>query len=70
MLKKLTGEHLKFYELLRHLKASTSDYMVYGELGGYPISIDIKVRMITFWCKLIMRKQRKLSHICYKLVLK
>jgi hypothetical protein len=44
--------------------------MVYGELGRYPITIDIKVRMITFWCKLIMRKQRKLSHICYTLVLK
>ena len=42
--------------------------MVYGELGRYPISIDIKVRMIKFWCKLIMGKQSKLSHICYKLL--
>ena len=42
--------------------------MVYGELGRYLISTDIKVRMITFWCKLIMGKQSKLSHICYKLL--
>jgi hypothetical protein len=42
--------------------------MVYGKLGRYPISIDIKVRMIKFWCKLIMGKQSKLSHICYKLL--
>jgi hypothetical protein len=42
--------------------------MVYGELGRYPISIDIKVRMIKFWCKLIMGKQSKLSYICYKLL--
>jgi len=60
--------HLKFCQLLLHLKTSTPDYMVYGELRRYPISIDIKVRMITFWCKLIMGKQSKLSHICYKLL--
>ena len=62
--------HLKFCKLLLHLKTSTPDYMVYGELGRYPISIDIKVRMIKFWCKLIMGKQSKFSHIhvCYKLL--
>ena len=60
--------HLKFCKLLLHLKTSTPDYMVYGKLGRYPISIDIKVRMIKFWCKLIMGKQSKLSHICYKLL--
>ena len=59
---------MKFCMLLLHLKTSTPDYMVYGELGRYPISIDIKVRMIKFWCKLIMGKQSKLSHICYKLL--
>jgi hypothetical protein len=31
--------HLKFCKLLLHLKTSTPDYMVYGELGRYPISI-------------------------------
>ena len=49
--------HLKFCKLLLHLKTSTPDYMVYGELGRYPICINIKVRMIKFWCKLIMGKQ-------------
>jgi len=62
--------HLKFCKLLLHLKTSTPDYMVYGELGRYPISIDIKVRMIKFWYKLIMGKQSKLSHIGYKLLYK
>jgi hypothetical protein len=36
---------LKLCKLLLHLKSSTPDYMVYSELGRYPISIDIKVRM-------------------------
>ena len=59
--------HLIFWKLLLHLKTSTTDYMVYGELGRYPNSIDIKVRMITFWCNIIMGKHSKLSHICYAL---
>ena len=33
--------------------------MFYGELGRCPISIDIKVRMIKFWFKIIMGKQVK-----------
>ena len=60
--------HLKFCKLLLHLNTSTPDCMVDGELGRYPISIDIKVRMIKFWYKLIIGKQSKLSHICYKLL--
>jgi hypothetical protein len=40
--------------------------MVYGELGRYPLDIDIKVRTISFWAKLISGKQTKLSAIIYK----
>jgi hypothetical protein len=35
--------------------------MVNGELGRYPLDIDIKVRTISFWAKLISGKQTKLS---------
>ena len=55
--------HLKFCKLLLYLKTSTPDCMVYGELRRYPISIDIKVRMIKFWCKLIVGK--KVSFLTY-----
>ena len=55
--------HLKFCKLLLHLKTSTPDNMVYVELRRYPISIDIKVRMIKFWCKLIVGK--KVSFLTY-----
>ena len=50
------------------LKVSTPNFMVYGELGRYPLEIDIKVRMISYWCKLIQGKQSKLSTIAYKLL--
>ena len=63
--------HLKLCKLLLHLKTSAPDYMVYGELGRYLFRIDINVRMINFCCKnIIMGKQSKISHICYKLLYK
>jgi hypothetical protein len=42
--------------------------MVYGELGRYPIDIDIKVRMISYWSKLILGNQSKISSLSYKLL--
>jgi hypothetical protein len=27
--------------------------MVYGELGRYPLVIDIKIRMVSYWAKFI-----------------
>ena len=53
--------HLRFFRLLLNFKTSTPSYMVYGELD-----IDIKVRTISFWAKLISGKQTKLSAIIYK----
>jgi hypothetical protein len=40
--------HLTFCKLLLRLKVSTPNFMVYGELGSYPLEIDIKVRMISY----------------------
>jgi hypothetical protein len=53
--------------------------MVYGELGRYPIDIDIKVRTISYWARLLKvrtisywarllsGKQAKFSNIFYRL---
>ena len=60
--------HLKFCKLLLHVKTSTPNFMVYGELGRYPIDIDIKVRMISYWSKLILGNQSKISSLSYKLL--
>ena len=60
--------HLKFCKLLLHVKTSTPNFMVYGELGRYPIDIDIKVRMISYWTKLILGNQSKISSLSYKLL--
>jgi hypothetical protein len=34
--------------MLLNLKLSTPNYMVYGELGRYPIDIDIKERTMSY----------------------
>jgi len=36
---------------------STPSYMIYGELGRYPMDIDIKVRIISYWTRLITGSQ-------------
>ena len=59
--------HLKFCKLLLHLKSSTPSYMIYGELGRYPLEIDIKSRIISFCAKLLSGKELKLSKIIYNL---
>ena len=47
---------------------STPNVMVYGELGRYPIDIDIKVRMFAYWSKLILGNQSKISSLLCKLL--
>ena len=45
--------------------------MVYGELGRYPIYIDIKIRTVCYWARLIVGKHTKysntLSRLCRQL---
>jgi hypothetical protein len=37
--------------------------MIYGELERYPIEIDVKVRIISFWTKLCCGKESKSESI-------
>lgn len=66
--------HLKFLKYLFNLKKSTPSYMIYGELGIFPITIDIQLRNLSFWCKLIENLhnenlgQQKLSSLIYAMI--
>ena len=55
--------HSRFCKLILHLKQSTPNCMVYGELGRYPISVIMKVRMIRCWCIILNGKESKLSYL-------
>jgi hypothetical protein len=60
--------HLKFCKIILHLKATTPNCIIYGELGRFPLDIDIKLRNILYWAKLITGKDIKLSIISYRLL--
>jgi hypothetical protein len=61
----LEKPHVKFCKLLLNLKTSTPNCMLYGELGRYPLNITVKLKMLSFWSKLIDGKQSKLSSLIY-----
>ena len=58
--------HLKFCKHILNLSNSTPNFMVYGELRRYPLSINVKVRMIMFWAKMLY--SNKLSNCTYVLL--
>ena len=60
---------LRICKLLLKLKSSTPNYMIYGELGRFPIELDIKIRMVSFWARLILGKETKLSYLSYYTVI-
>ena len=60
--------HLKFCKRVLKVRSTTPNFMVYGELGRFPLEIRIKLRMISFWCKLVLNES-KLSSILYRLML-
>ena len=60
--------HVKFCKLLLNLKTSTPNFMLYGELGRYPLNVIVKLTMLSFWSKLIDGKQSKLSSLIYRLL--
>jgi len=43
--------HLQFCKKILNTRNSTANYMVYGEIGRFPLEIEIKVKMIMFWFK-------------------
>ena len=56
---------LKFLKHLLNIRSSTNNCIVYGETGVYPIAIDIKTRIISYWSKLIEDRTNKLTYNVY-----
>jgi hypothetical protein len=60
--------HLKYCKRVLQVRNTTLNFMVLGELGRFPIEVKVKLRMISFWSRLI-QSDSKLSSILYKLML-
>ena len=41
----------KFCKMLLQMKSSTPSFMVYDVLRRYPLAIDIKIRIVSYWAK-------------------
>ena len=66
-LKKITA-YSKLLKILLEFKTSTPSLMVYGECGKVPLAIKIKVRIISYWTRLISIQERSLNHIMYNIL--
>ena len=62
--------YLKSLKQLLGLRKTTPNYMIYGELGKYPIAVKIKMRMLKYIIKLMEGEGNKLSEIIFTVMMK
>jgi hypothetical protein len=60
--------YLQFCKSILKVRNSTPNFLVYGELGRFPLETIVKQKMILLWNSLLT-DSNKLSHM-YKLMLK
>ena len=61
--------HNQFLRSITKCRESTSLYMLYGELGRYPISITIKTRIISILVRIITGNSEKFVNVIYQKLL-
>jgi hypothetical protein len=61
--------HLQLCKNILKVRSTTPNYMVYGELGRYPMDVMVKRKIVLFWNNLLC-EGNKLSSILYKLMFK
>ena len=67
-IKSLEKVQLRFCKLLLKLKWSIPNYMIYCELELFPIEIDVKLRIISYWARLLTDKETELSYVSYEML--
>ena len=56
-----------FFKQILNIKKTTPSYMVHGEIGAFPLYIDIYSRMISFWTKLVNNGKNEIAFSLYAL---
>ena len=62
--------YVKYLKYILGLKTSTPTYMVYGETGCFPLNIQIKCKIVSFWTRILCSHQEKLSYVMYNCLFK
>ena len=65
----LDNVYNEFLRTITYARKSTPLYMLFGEMGRYPLHINIKYKIISFWLNLVTGKKQKLSYILYNFML-
>lgn len=65
VIEKLT---LKFQKMILGLKPSTNTCLIQGELGAFPIMLDVKLRIVAFWLRIVAGSKEKLCYQIYKIL--
>ncbi len=60
--------HTRFCKIILHCSKFTHNSMIYGELGRYPIRLEIDRRMINFWSRLQLESDQKFSCVMYRIL--
>jgi hypothetical protein len=48
--------HLKYCKRVLQVRNTTPNFMVLRELGRFPIEVKVKLKMISFWSRLIVNQ--------------
>ncbi len=57
---------MRFLKLILGVHRYTSTDIVYGELGTYPIEIDIKCRKTNYWVSILTGNTTKFAYLIYQ----
>ena len=55
----------KFLKKLLHLRPSTPNCMVYGEVGKLPLQVTVDKHVINYWLRLLAKEESTLAHKMY-----
>ncbi len=58
--------HLKILKHVLCVHKNTCNDVVYGETGSYPLYVDVKVKLLGNWIRLITGKCEKLAYVLYQ----
>ena len=61
--------HRNFLKKILHLRPSTPNCMVYGELGVLPLQVAIDKRIIRYWFRLLCKHHSAYSYCIYRMAL-